>query len=441
MEQAFDDEYQKLVWRMNPPRVVVDNESCENATVFKIDSSNRHSILLDVVQILTDLDLNIHKAYISSDGGWFMDVFHVTDAVGKKVTSEETISYIEEAIDFSHQCPRRIGMQSVVQHTTIELIGTDRPGLMSEICALLADMKCNVVSAELWTQCMRVACVLYITDEATFGPIMDSVRLCRIKESLSKVLNGDQSSKCARTDFVGGLTHTERRLHQMMYADRDYERVEEEHWDLDGKITVDSCVEKGYSVVNVESRNRAKLLFDTLCTLTDMEYVVFHATIDTDGLIAHQEYYIRHIDGCMLDSAAERQRVIQCLRAAINRRVTQGLRLELCTNDRVGLLSDVTRIFREHGLSVTRADVNTKDNKAINVFYVTDAAGNVVDLKAVEAVRQSIGKAVLQVKSPPSDCNIPSTKATTSSKLSIGSLLLGMPAQVLYSLGLIKSCS
>ena len=36
-------------------------------------SVNRHGILLEVVQVLTDLNLVITKAYISSDGGWFMD--------------------------------------------------------------------------------------------------------------------------------------------------------------------------------------------------------------------------------------------------------------------------------------------------------------------------------------------------------------------------------
>lgn len=39
----------------------------------KVDSANKHGILLDVVQVLTDLNLIIVKAYISSDGGWFMD--------------------------------------------------------------------------------------------------------------------------------------------------------------------------------------------------------------------------------------------------------------------------------------------------------------------------------------------------------------------------------
>lgn len=42
---------------------------------------NKPGILLEVVQVLTDLDLTITKAYISSDGGWFMDgnnVLHIS---------------------------------------------------------------------------------------------------------------------------------------------------------------------------------------------------------------------------------------------------------------------------------------------------------------------------------------------------------------------------
>ncbi|MBA0563336.1 hypothetical protein Golob_008318, partial [Gossypium lobatum] len=54
-------------------RVVIDNESCKTATVIRVDSANRHGILLEVVQILTDINLIITKAYISSDGNWFMD--------------------------------------------------------------------------------------------------------------------------------------------------------------------------------------------------------------------------------------------------------------------------------------------------------------------------------------------------------------------------------
>ena len=41
--------------------------------VLQVDSANKQGILLEMVQVLTDLDLVISKSYISSDGGWFMD--------------------------------------------------------------------------------------------------------------------------------------------------------------------------------------------------------------------------------------------------------------------------------------------------------------------------------------------------------------------------------
>ncbi|XVF08661.1 hypothetical protein REPUB_Repub07fG0021900 [Reevesia pubescens] len=90
-------------------------------------------------------------------------------------------------------------------------------------------------------------------------------------------------------------------------------------------------------------------------SLTDMEYVVFHGTVITGRLEADQEYYIRHVDGFPISSEAEQQRVVECLEAAIERRASEGLELELCTDDRLdfGLLSDITRIFRENGSDST----------------------------------------------------------------------------------------
>jgi hypothetical protein len=49
-----------------------------------------------------------------------------------------------------------------------------------------------------------------------------------------------------------------------------------------------------------------------------------------------QEYYIRHTDGCTVNSEAERRRVIQCLKAAIKRRVSEvifGLGFDLLVLD------------------------------------------------------------------------------------------------------------
>lgn len=184
-------------------------------------------------------------------------------------------------------------MQSVTEDTTIELSGADRPGLLSEVLAILTDMSCNVVEAEVWTHNMRVACVLHVTDRVKGAAIDNPERLSKIKELLYKVMNADSDIKCAKTAVSTGLTHTERRLHQMMFADRDFEqmskgKVKTSSDDVRPLVTVDNYEEKGYSMVSVQCRDRPKLLFDTVCTLTDMQYVVFHASVDSEGTEAYQ---------------------------------------------------------------------------------------------------------------------------------------------------------
>ncbi|XP_077249790.1 ACT domain repeat 3 [Tasmannia lanceolata] len=432
----FDPEYETLNHRINPPRVSIDNDTCNDCTLVKVDSVNKPGILLEVVQVLTDVDLAISKAYISSDGGWFMDVFHVTDKQGNKLTDRKTIEYIEKALGPKGNTlvregktwpGNRVGLHSNGDYTAIELIGTDRTGLLSEISAVLADLHCNVVAAEVWTHNMRLACVVYINDYATCRALDDPIRLSAIEEQLKNVLRGQGDvNRGGHTSFSVGFTHTDRRLHQMMFADRDYEGGV-----IDGDvavsfkpiITVDHCEEKGYSVVNVRCKDRTKLLFDIVCTLTDMQYVVFHASIGSDGPYAIQEYYIRHMDGCTLDTEVEKARVVKCLEAAIRRRVSEDVTLEFCGRDRVGLLSELTRLLRENGLSVTRAGVTTLGDQAVNVFYVKDASGNPVDMKTIEALRQEIGQTMmLDVKKVSPNTTTPESSGWAKKNLSIGSL-------------------
>ncbi|KAJ9707717.1 hypothetical protein PVL29_000001 [Vitis rotundifolia] len=375
----------------------------------QVDSANKHGILLEVVQALTDLNLIITKAYIASDGGWFMDVFNVTDQDGNKITDEEILDYIQKSLGsdacFISSMRRSVGVIPSTDHTSIELTGSDRPGLLSEVSAVLTHLKCNVVNAEVWTHNTRAAAVMHVADEETGCAITDPERLSKVKQLLCNVLKGSNKSREAKTVVSHGVTHTERRLHQMMFADRDYENIYNDRSDEAQRpnVNVVNWCDKDYSVVTIRSKDRPKLLFDTVCTLTDMQYVVFHANVDAEGPEAYQEYYIRHIDGSPVKSDAERQRVIQCLEAAIERRVSEGLKLELCTMDRVGLLSDVTRIFRENSLSVTRAEVTTRAGKAVNTFHVRDASGYPVDAKTIDSIREAIGQTILQVKGSPEE--------------------------------------
>ncbi|KAH7422278.1 hypothetical protein KP509_12G001700 [Ceratopteris richardii] len=429
--------------------VAIDNHSCGKCTLVMVDSANKHGILLEVVQVLTELDLTIWKAYISSDGGWFMDVFHVTDQHGHKLTDEHMVDFIERSLGAKRAIAtlevqtclgRTVGVQSIAEHTVIELTGADRPGLLSEISAVLTNLRCNIVAAQLWTHNRRVACVLYVVDEFTGGPVEDMQRLCAIKEQFCNILRSSDDNKAPKVDFSMGLTHTERRLHQMLFADRDYEGSSP-HSSISYRdrpeISIKNCADKGYSMVNICSRGRPKLFFDTVCTLTDMQYVVFHATMDSEGPFSMQVYYIRHMDGCTLDTEGERQRVTKCLEAAINRRVSQGIRLELYTTDRVGLLSDVTRVFHENGLSVERADVTTQGTKAVNTFYVSNASGGPIEMEVLQATQNEIGQQVLNVKGCPDFQTRYATDVLQKKSFSFGNLIKSQWEWFSSNLGLV----
>ena len=122
-------------------------------------------------------------------------------------------------------------------------------------------------------------------------PIDDPDRLNNIKQLLLYVLKGSKEWQSANTAVSVGSTQTQRRLHQIMYADRDYDNlnvgsVTDER--IKPLVAVENFVEKGYTVVNMSCPDRPKLLFDTVCTITDMQYVIFHGTINAEGPEAQQ---------------------------------------------------------------------------------------------------------------------------------------------------------
>ncbi|XP_066331013.1 ACT domain-containing protein ACR6-like [Miscanthus floridulus] len=447
VEEDDDDEYAKLVRRMNPPRVVIDNDACDNATVIRVDRVKKHGILLEAVQVLVDLNLVITKAYISSDGNWFMDVFNVTDQDGSKLQNMEVIDHIQKCLESDgYLAPPANGPMGGFappaedQFTSIELTGADRPGLLSEVCAVLAALSCNIVKAEVWTHDRRAAAVIQITDESTGLAIHDAGRLSRAQELLCNLMQGDGTCNRGGTGVSVGAARAERRLHKLMLEDHGGGGGEkavgggEERGGCGkarpkaAKVVVMDCTERQYTVVILRCRDRPKLLFDTLCALNDLQYVVFHGMVDAEGASkeAYQEYYIRHVDGHPVRSDAERTRLVRCLEAAVERRASNGLELELevRTEDRMGLLSEITRVFRENSLSIIRAAITTKDGKAEDTFYVSDTYGNPVDGRTIDAVGEQLGHAVLRVKRSRNDASV-KAEAEAGAVSVLGSLLKG----------------
>jgi UTP:GlnB (protein PII) uridylyltransferase len=296
-----------------------------------------------------------------------------------------------------------VGIVPSDEYTSIELTGTDRPGLLSEVCAVLAGMRCTVRSAELWTHNTRVGAVMHVTDAAGGGAIQDDARIADISARLGTLLRVQTGG--ARSS-AGNPAHKERRLHQMMLDDPSPSPSSSSSPTTGTEVSVTACAERGYSAVVVRCRDRPKLLFDTVCTITDTGYVVQHGTVSAEPRGgAYQEYYIRRADdGRAIASEAERQRLVRRLEAAIERRCAgEGvLELEVRSGDRAGLLADVTRIFRENGLTIRRAEIASESGQAVDTFYLSDPQGHPVQAKTIDAIRAQIGEATtLRVRRNP----------------------------------------
>ncbi|EEE58699.1 hypothetical protein OsJ_10135 [Oryza sativa Japonica Group] len=349
MERYHPSEvYELFVRHMNTPRVVVDSGVCATATLVQVHSARKHGMLLEAVAALSEHGVCVRKGYISSDDGrWFMDVFHVTDAAGRKVADADALLARLESSLSAEALPRAAaGGPAAEGLTLLELVGADRPASFRRA----------------WTHGGRVAALVFVRDEETGAPIDDAARVRRIESRLRHVLRG--GARCARTVLAdpSAAGNLDRRLHQLLKEDGEADSRGAAPMTA---VAVQDWGERGYSVVTVSCRDRPKLLFDVVCTLTDLDYVVYHGTFDTDGDHAQQEFYIRRSDGRPISSEAERQHVIRCLQAAIERRASEGVRLELRISDRRGLLAYVTRVFRENGLSVTHAEITTRDDMAM----------------------------------------------------------------------------
>lgn len=100
------------------------------------------------------------------------------------------------------------------------------------------------------------------------------------------------------------------------------------------RVTVTFASQSRYWFVTIQCVDRSKLLFDTVCTLADMDYDVYHAAIDSSTgsdstLLANQEFYIRPRLGMAEWDAVKAEKLRCMLRAAITRRFPKGLKIFL----------------------------------------------------------------------------------------------------------------
>jgi [protein-PII] uridylyltransferase len=77
-----------------PPRVLIDNGASASHTVVEVNGRDRPGILFELTRALTQLNLQINSAKISTYGEKVVDVFYVKDLFGHKIEHEQKLHEI-----------------------------------------------------------------------------------------------------------------------------------------------------------------------------------------------------------------------------------------------------------------------------------------------------------------------------------------------------------
>jgi [protein-PII] uridylyltransferase len=81
-----------------PPRVFIENKASANYTVIEVGGRDRIGFLYSVTRALSDLDLQIATAHITTYGERAVDVFYVKDMFGMKIQHETKLRQIHKAL-------------------------------------------------------------------------------------------------------------------------------------------------------------------------------------------------------------------------------------------------------------------------------------------------------------------------------------------------------
>jgi [protein-PII] uridylyltransferase len=81
-----------------PPRVLIDNKASRTHTVVEVNGRDRPGLLFELTRALTQLNLQISSAKISTFGEKVVDVFYVKDLFGHKVEQENRLKAIRERL-------------------------------------------------------------------------------------------------------------------------------------------------------------------------------------------------------------------------------------------------------------------------------------------------------------------------------------------------------
>jgi len=81
-----------------PSRIIIDNSASASSTLIEINAKDRPGLLFDITSIISQENLQISAAKVTTFGSLAVDVFYVKDTYGLKIIHSEKLANIEKSI-------------------------------------------------------------------------------------------------------------------------------------------------------------------------------------------------------------------------------------------------------------------------------------------------------------------------------------------------------
>ncbi len=173
----------------------------------------------------------------------------------------------------------------------------DHPGLFSRMTGALALVGANIVDARTYTSKDGYATAVFWVQDSDGTPY-EASRLPRLRNMIIKTLKGEVVARDA-------------------LKDRDKMKKRERAFKVPTTITFDNEGSEIYTIIEVDTRDRAGLLFDLTRTLANAHVYIASAVIATYGEQAVDTFYVKDMVGLKFHSETKRNALERKLRDAI----------------------------------------------------------------------------------------------------------------------------
>jgi len=173
----------------------------------------------------------------------------------------------------------------------------DHPGIFARLAGALALVGANVVDARTYTSSDGYATAAFWIQDAD-GAQYEATRLPRLKSMIGKTFKGEV-------------------LPRKSLVDRDKLKKRERAFNVATSITFDNEGSDIYTIIEVDTRDRAGLLYDLTRTLAEANVYIASAVIATYGEQVVDTFYVKDMFGLKFHAASKQKFLEGKLRAAI----------------------------------------------------------------------------------------------------------------------------